>query len=88
MVPTTLRHRRLTGAFWTLRREAALNWLALGLLLAAWNASDNHESGDDAAAGKRGRPEALRGYSYVSVRAANRLTSNRMAGNRMTQVNR
>jgi hypothetical protein len=57
------------------RREAALNWLALGLLLAAWNASDN-----DAGASLRPRPEALlpkpealRGYDYVSVRAANRL---------------
>jgi hypothetical protein len=49
-------------------REAALNWLALGLLLAAWNASDN-----DAGATLRPRPEALRGYDYVSVRAANRL---------------
>ena len=26
--------------FWQFHREAALNWLALGLLLAAWNASD------------------------------------------------
>ena len=62
---------RSTGAFWCLRREASLNWLALGLLLAAWNASDN-----DAARGvvARPRPEALRGYSYVSVRAANRVT--------------
>jgi hypothetical protein len=44
--------------------------LALGLLLAAWNASDN-----DAAANARPRPEALRGYSYVSVRAAHRAAS-------------
>jgi hypothetical protein len=82
MSPTTLRHNRSPGAFWTLRREAALNWLALGLLLAAWNASDNAPD-NDAAAGKRGRPEALRGYSYVSVRAANRIASNRM-----TEINR
>jgi hypothetical protein len=82
MSPTTLRHNLPLSAFWTLRREAALNWLALGLLLAAWNASDN-ASDSDAAAGKRGRPEALRGYSYVSVRAANRLTSNRVATNRI-----
>jgi len=34
-------------------------------LLAAWNASDN-----DAAAQTRRRPQALRGYSSVSVRAA------------------
>ena len=50
------------------RREAALNWLALGLLLAAWNASDN-----DAGAAARRRPDALRGYQQVSVRAASRL---------------
>lgn len=49
--------------WWSQHREASLNWLALGLLLAAWNASD-----DDGAA--RARPGALRGYSYVSVRAA------------------
>ena len=51
-------------------REASLNWLALGLLLAAWNASDN-----DAATQVRRRPEALRGYSSVSVRAAHRTLS-------------
>ena len=27
--------------FWSKHREASLNWLALGLLLAAWNAADN-----------------------------------------------
>jgi hypothetical protein len=53
-------------SFWSGRREATLNWLALGLLLAAWNASDN-----DVPQASR-RPEALRGYSHVSVRAANR----------------
>jgi hypothetical protein len=54
-----------TAAWWTQRREATLNWLALGLLLAAWNATD------DAAVPKpRPRPETLRGYGYVSVRAA------------------
>jgi hypothetical protein len=57
-------------AFWSSHREASLNWLAFGLLLAAWNASDN-----DAAMQTRGRPEALRGYSYVSVRAAQRVIS-------------
>jgi hypothetical protein len=74
MSNTTLLHNLPLSAFWTLRREATLNWLALGLLLAAWNASDN-----DAARGvvARPRPEALRGYSYVSVRAANRIELNR-----------
>jgi hypothetical protein len=67
---TTLGPRHPTGSFWSARREASLNWLALGLLLAAWNASDR-----DAPASVRPRPEALRGYSYVSVRAAHRVTS-------------
>jgi hypothetical protein len=53
--------------FWTLHREAGLNWLALGLLLAAWNAADNKPAPEP----KR-RPEALRGYHYISVRAAQR----------------
>jgi hypothetical protein len=73
MLNTMPRQSRSPGAFWCSRREASLNWLALGLLLAAWNASDN-----DAAATTRRRPEALRGYSYVSVRAATRMTANRM----------
>jgi hypothetical protein len=51
-------------AWWSRHGEASLNWLALGLLLAAWNASDN-----EAPMQARGRPEALRGYSRVSVRA-------------------
>ena len=73
MSHTMLPHNRLPGTFWTLRREATLNWLALGLLLAAWNASDNNAPDKGGAAVQR-RPEALRGYSYVSVRAANRVT--------------
>ena len=52
--------------FWMQNREASLNWLAFGLLLAAWNAA-----GDDAS-NARARPDALRGYSSVSVRAAQR----------------
>jgi hypothetical protein len=57
------------GTWWSQHREASLNWLALGLLLAAWNVSDN-----DTATGLR-RPEALRGYSQVSVRAAHRVSA-------------
>jgi hypothetical protein len=63
-------------------REAALNWLALGLLLAAWNASDDAGAARDALGGSREvaggsrseppRPVALRGYALVSVRAATR----------------
>jgi hypothetical protein len=56
-----------TGTWWSQHREASLNWLALGVLLAAWNASDNRT-----AAPPQRRPETLRGYSSVSVRAARR----------------
>jgi hypothetical protein len=69
--------------FWSSRREASLNWLALGLLLAAWNASDN-DAGMNARTpevrrsevrrSEARRPDALRGYAFVSVRAANRIT--------------
>ena len=52
-------------SWWSQHREASLNWLALGLLLAAWNASD-----DDSEVRARPRPDALRGYPQVSVRAA------------------
>jgi hypothetical protein len=54
--------------FCSMHREASLNWLALGLLLAAWNASDNN-----APAKARPRPEALRAYPYVSVRAVSKV---------------
>ena len=56
--------------FWPQQREASLNWLALGLLLAAWNGADN--SAADRTGEMRRRPESLRGYSSVSVRAAMR----------------
>jgi|HubBroStandDraft_1064217.scaffolds.fasta_scaffold42416_2 hypothetical protein len=52
--------------FWSQHRESSLNWLALGLLLAAWNAAD------DAATMRPRRPDSLRGYTQVSVRAAQR----------------
>ena len=53
-----MRGRRAARHWWPQRREASLNWLALGVLLAAWNAS---EDGTSAQAARR--PEALRGYS-------------------------
>jgi hypothetical protein len=56
---------RKSRAFWIHNREASLNWLAFGLLLAAWNTA-----GDDG--NPRARPDALRGYASVSVRAAHR----------------
>ena len=57
--------RKMAGLpeqLWTQHREAALNWLAFGLLLAAWNAADDGEA-------MPRRPESLRGYAQVSVRA-------------------
>ncbi len=56
---------------WSQHREASLNWLALGLLLAAWNAV-----GDDAASVRR-RPDSLRAYPQVSLRAVQRSMSMR-----------
>ena len=56
-------------------REAALNWLALGVLLAAWNASDDAGASRDARSATHDppeRPAALRAYPQVSVRAATR----------------
>jgi hypothetical protein len=62
----------MPSTLWTQRREASLNWLALGLLLAAWNAVDDPGSKGPQ---PRPRPESLRGYTYVSVRAAARSAS-------------
>jgi hypothetical protein len=59
---------RAADTWWWRRREASLNWLALGLLLAAWNASE-----DDPATPPSPRPPALHGYHRVSVRAVQRL---------------
>jgi len=70
-----LKSRNTAAEFWSTRREASLNWLALGLLLAAWNASNNDVAVNETSANARRRPEALRGYAHVSVRAANRVTA-------------
>jgi hypothetical protein len=59
------RYTAAIPALWPLAREASLNWLALGLLLAAWNAVDDGDSAQR-------RPESLRAYPFVSVRAATR----------------
>ncbi len=64
MKPSSSRPFALPVNLWSLRWEAAHNWLALGLLLAAWNSAED--------AGNERRPASLRGYSYVSVRAATR----------------
>jgi hypothetical protein len=55
--------RRVNGSSRWYEAERPLNWLALGLLLAAWNAADD---------GSSLRPAPLRGYSVVSVRAVER----------------
>jgi hypothetical protein len=66
--------------FWFERHPTSLNWLALGVLLAAWNAADNDASGAsqppavEPLAMQR-RPIALRGYTPVSVRALARTTA-------------
>jgi hypothetical protein len=54
------------SALWTQHREASLNWLALGLLLAAWNAAD--DSGP-----RLRRPDSLSAYPYVTVRTMTRV---------------
>jgi hypothetical protein len=63
----------MPSALWTQRREASLNWLALGLLLAAWNAVDDPSS--KGAQPPRARPESLRAYPYVTVRSVARTTA-------------
>jgi hypothetical protein len=69
--PSTL--FRAPRMFWSEYREVSLNWLALGLLLAAWNAADHDDaSGGAPAAGTQAatqRPQSLHGYSTVSVKA-------------------
>jgi hypothetical protein len=66
---TRLNARQTTAIpLWSQYREASLNWLALGLLLAAWNAVDDGHAA-------KPRPESLRGYPTVSVRAATRSMS-------------
>jgi len=67
--------RRVVGIpdqLWSQRREAALNWIAFGLLLAAWNAADDAQP-------PAPRPQALRGYPQVSVRAVERSTAMNLA---------
>ena len=70
--PTTPSIFATPRALWTQRREAALNWLALGLLLAAWNAADPPAGTSAARHPAQIRPPQLRGYCCVSVRAAQR----------------
>lgn len=55
----------LPEQLWSQHREAALTWLAFGLLLAAWNAADDGEAANR-------RPQSLRAYPQVSARAVAR----------------
>ncbi len=58
----------MPSVLWTQSRDASLNWLALGVLLAAWNAVD-----DPSALGHR--PQVLRAYPCVTVRSMTRTAS-------------
>lgn len=49
-----------------LQRDVTLNWLALGLLLAAWNAADDTSIAPP-------RPQPLQSHPYVTVRAVARV---------------
>jgi hypothetical protein len=66
MITSAPMHFQPRTTLWVTYREATLNWLALGLLLAAWNAADND------VANERPKPESLRGYAQISVRAVQR----------------
>jgi hypothetical protein len=66
--------------FWCEGHPASLNWLALGVLLAAWNAADNDAAGASPPSALESRvmqrrPTALRGYTPVSVRALARMAA-------------
>jgi len=57
---------RSAVSWWNVeRREKSLNWLAFGLLLAAWNFSDN-----DVVTTRAGRPAQLANHGVVTVRSA------------------
>ena len=51
--------------WYQIRSESARNWLAFGLLLAAWNFSDN-----DAVRTAANKPVSLQKHSLVTVRSA------------------
>ena len=59
-----MKHRDAHTAWFELRSECARNWLALGLLLAAWNLSDNDavRSGED-------KPHRLQHHALITVRS-------------------
>lgn len=51
--------------FWAEHREASLNWLALGILLAAWNVSNNDPAESSATSAADHAPKST---PEVSVR--------------------
>jgi len=53
-----------SGTLWSEYRDPSLSWLALGVLLAAWNGCD-----DDPRPPVTPRPDILREYPVVSRRA-------------------
>ncbi len=57
-------HRTPAFTWFEPRSEGARNWIALGLLLAAWNFSDN-----DAVQAETGKPAALQHHALVTARA-------------------
>lgn len=57
--------RPSSNPWFEMRNESTRNWLALGLLLAAWNFSDN-----DAVRTAAIKPVSLQKHSLVTVRSA------------------
>ena len=57
--------RPSSNPWFEMRNESSRNWLALGLLLAAWNFSDN-----DAVRIAANKPPSLQKYAVVTVRTA------------------
>ncbi len=57
--------RQSSYPWFEVRNESTRNWLALGLLLAAWNFSDN-----DAVRGAASKPAPLHNHTLVTVRSA------------------
>jgi hypothetical protein len=60
------KHHRVAGwatprGFWAEHRESTLNWLALGLLLAAWNAADSESASNLAP-----QPKLAKGHKSVN----------------------
>jgi len=54
--------------FWSAHREASLNWLALGLLLAAWNASGGDaDASPGAGPGVQTASNLVKGHKSVNV---------------------